>query len=341
MRRFGVILSLGALSLAGLLALAAPSASASQTVVTPNGTWYAYPGAATVNQTTVQQPINADGTSNFKANGKAVIPVKFSLATGTGPFLFESVFSDNPAVTSDDYSFLDWQSGTPLTFANLTNLSAVYAFTQGTCQAGSLRWTVTLNDNGTDRNLDIQYQPGENGVGDQFCAPGTSGANLIGSTDTIYVTQQFNGGHTFPSSYNNTYADAVAQLGSLPVSDIALIVDSGWAAGGDEVVTLSSATVGTSSYSDTFVPPAATATTATCPTQQATIKITKTSGTPSGAVNEPITIQPNDNDGFFRIVDCKYMYNLATSSLSGVGRYEIEVVINGTPATGAAYFDLR
>ena len=32
-----------------------------------------------------------------------------------------------------------------------------------------------------------------------------------------------------------------------------------------------------------------------------------------------MTIQPQDNDGIFRIVDCKYMYNLATSSLMGAG----------------------
>jgi hypothetical protein len=58
-------------------------------------------------------------------------------------------------------------------------------------------------------------------------------------------------------------------------------------------------------------------------------------------VNEPISIQPQDNNEYFRIVDCKYMYNLATSSLSGTGTYKVEAVINGTPAGGAAYFDLK
>ena len=42
----------------------------------------------------VQQPINADGSSNFKANGKAVIPVKFALSQGPGAFVFESIWSD-------------------------------------------------------------------------------------------------------------------------------------------------------------------------------------------------------------------------------------------------------
>jgi len=40
-------------------------------------------------------------------------------------------------------------------------------------------------------------------------------------------------------------------------------------------------------------------------------------------------------------MDRKYMYNLATSSLSGVGTYTVTAVINGTPATNPATFDLK
>jgi len=35
------------------------------------------------------------------------------------------------------------------------------------------------------------------------------------------------------------------------------------------------------------------------------------------------------------------MYNLATDSLSGPGTYKVEAIINGSPAAGAATFDLR
>jgi hypothetical protein len=63
--------------------------------------------------------------------------------------------------------------------------------------------------------------------------------------------------------------------------------------------------------------------------------------TPTGDVNEPLTIQPNDSNGIFRVVDCKLMYNLATSSLSGVGTYTVSAVINGTTASYPAVFDLR
>ena len=325
------------------VALVAPAvpAVASTVVTTSHGTWTAYPGQSATYQTAVQQPINADGTSNFKSNGKSVIPVKFGLSQTTGPLVFQSVFSD--ASAANNSSFLDWQSNTPFTFAQLTTLIAKYQFTTGDCAGGSLRWTVTLDDNGVERNLDIHYQPGAGGLSQQTCAAGTSGSNLIGSTDTIYVTQAFNSGYSFPSPYNNTYADALSQLGGLSVVDIALIVDSGWGANGDQVVALSSATVGvggSTPYSETFTPQGST-TTSTCPTLPASIKVTKLSGNGSGDVNEPVSIQPQDDNGQFRIVDCKYMYNLATSSLSGVGRYQVSAVINGVPASNPAQFDLR
>jgi hypothetical protein len=327
-----------------LLIVALPaSVSASTIVTTPNGTWTASPGQSTTYQASVQQPINADGTSNFKANGKAVIPVKFGLASGTGAFVFESIFSDG--ATSNDFSFLSWTSTPPLTFAGIVELSAVYAFTDGDCAGGSLRWTVRLNDGGTNRNLDIHYQPGADGIGQQTCAANTSGQNLIGSLDTIYVTQNFNSTHpgAFDSAYNTTYADAVDELGSLPVVSATLIVDSGWGANGDQVVDLTSATVaagGSTPYSETFTPQPASAMTSTCPTDPASITINKVDGAPSGDVNEPLSIQPQDNNGLFRIVDCKYMYNLATSALSGVGTYTVKATIGSTTFTVGS-FDLK
>jgi hypothetical protein len=327
-----------------LLIVALPAAvSASTIVTTSHGTWTASPGQSTTYQASVQQPINADGSSNFKANGKAVIPVKFALASGTGAFVFQSIFSDSDA--SNDASSLKWTSATSLTFADIAELSAVYAFEDGNCAGGSLRWTVRLNDGGTNRNLDIHYQPGADGIGQQTCAAGTSGQNLIGSSDTIYVIQQFNATHpgAFDSLYNTTYADAVAELGSLPVVSATLIVDSGWGANGDQVVNLTSATVaagGSTPYTETFTPQPASAMTTVCPTASASITITKVDGAPSGDVNEPLSVQPQDNNGLFRIVDCKYMYNLATSSLSGVGTYTVKATIGSTTFT-VGTFDLK
>jgi hypothetical protein len=325
------------------IALALVASLMASTAWAQNGTWTAYPGQSTSYGAAIQQPINADGSSKFKSNGNAVIPVKFALSQGTGAFVFESIFSDNPSVTANDYSFLSWQSSTPLTFAQLTQLIAIYQFTDGDCAGGSLRWTVRLQDGATQRNLDIHYQPGAGGIGQQICAPGTSGQNLIGSTDAIYVTQEFNGTHSFPSPYNNTWADAVAELGLLSVVRITLIVDSGWGFNGDQVVSLTSATVGVNNatpYSDTFAPLPESSLNPTCPTLPASITMTKVDGSSTGPVNEPMSVQPQDNNGIFRIVDCKYMYNLATSSLTGVGTYGVFATIDGTTFS-VATFDLK
>ena len=110
------------------------------TVVTSNGTWTAYPGQAAVYQASVQQPINMDGSSNFKANGKAVIPVKFALSEGLGEFVFESILSDVSA--DNDFSYVSFTPAAPVKFSEISELSAVYAFTEGNCHGGSLRWSV-------------------------------------------------------------------------------------------------------------------------------------------------------------------------------------------------------
>ncbi len=64
-------------------------------------------------------------------------------------------------------------------------------------------------------------------------------------------------------------------------------------------------------------------------------------GTPTGDMTEVMSIEPNDSNLTFRIVGCKYMYNLATSSLCGVGTYSVGAVINGTTASHPAVFDPR
>ena len=115
-------------------------ASLVSTASAQNGTWTAYPGQSTTYQVAVQQPINTDGTSKFKANGNAVIPVKFALSQGTGPFVFESIGTD-PS-TDNDYSYLSFTPNATVTFNDITELSAAYAFTTGNCHGGSLRWQV-------------------------------------------------------------------------------------------------------------------------------------------------------------------------------------------------------
>jgi hypothetical protein len=310
-----------ALLVAGLLV-----STASADTTTANGTWSAYPGQQATYQTSVQQPINTDGSSNFKANGKAVIPVKFGLAQGLGAFVFESIYGD--ASADNDYSFLSFTPSSSVTFNDITELSSEYAFTLGNCHGGSLRWSIRTS---ATQSVFIYY--GDSPSFTDCTTISQSGTNMINLTDLRYDTTQVGG--TF---YDN-YAGAKALIGAIPIVRASLVLDSGW--GGDQRLTLTSATFETTAYADTFTPQPASASTSVCPTQEASIKITKTAGSPTGAVNEPISIQPNDNNGIFRIVDCKYMYNLATSSLSGAGTYKVYAVINGNTASNPAVFDLR
>lgn len=345
MRRFVSILS------AALIVAAVPVSSVlASTTTTPNGVWTAYPGQSTTYGAAVQQPINADGSSNFNANRKTVIPVKFGLSQGTGAFLFRSIFSNNPGVTSDDYSFLNFDPASDPTLADVTQLIANYAFIEGDCAVGSLRWTLYLDDGNvydgsSTRNLDVHYQPGNPGISTQECAAGTSGRDMadLDATDPYVVINNFTSTHAFTSPYNVTWSEAVDALGGLRVRGMNLIVDSGYGINGDQVVNLTSATVqvgGASGYTDTFTPQPASAMSTVCPSAQASIKITKTDGTSTGDVNEPLSVQPQDNNGLFRIVDCKYMYNLATSSLSGAGTYTVSATI-GTTTFVVGSFDLK
>jgi hypothetical protein len=292
----------------------------------PAGTWVLYPAQSSVYTTAVQQPINADGTSNFKSNGKAVIPVKFSLSTAPGPVIFQSIYSD--VDTTNDYSFLSFTPSSPLLFSQILTLSAVYTFGEGNCHGGSLRWSVRTSDT---QSVFIYYGDYPNFT--DCTTNNQSGANMIGQADLRYDTSQYVGG-----TFYDTYAHALTLVGSDQVLRASLVLDSGWynAPLGDQVLTPSNVTVN----GDTFVPLSGGGG-QTCDLPPATIQISKTPVAATGDVNEPISIQPNDNNLQFRIVDCKYMYNLATSSLSGPGKYQVTVVINGTPAAGSASFDLK
>ena len=303
------------------------AASLVSTASAQNGTWTAYPGQSTLYQVAVQQPINADGTSKFKANGRAVIPVKFALSQGTGPFVFESIGSDNS--TDNDYSVLSFTPSSTVMFNNITELSAVYAFTNGNCHGGSLRWSVRTSDG---HALWIYY--GDHPNFTDCTTHSQTGANMIGLGDLRYDTSQYPGG-----TFYDTYEHAKALMGSSAIIRVSLVLDGGW--GGDQRLTLTSATVRTGTFPDTFTPQPASSMTPVCPTREAYIGMTKVAGADPGPVNEPQMIQPQDEDGMFRIVDCKYMYNLATSSLMGAGKYSVFVTIDGTMYDDVATFDLK
>src|SRR6266851_1010312 len=282
-----------------VMALAAPVIASGATT----GSWSAYPGQSTVYKTQVQQPINGDGSSIFSNDSKSVIPVKFALLSGLGPFAFESIYSDNTSINdgggtcgtgsgadhANDCAFLSFTPATTTTFDQITNLVANYSFTIGNCHGGSLRWSVRTSPTqsvfiyyGAPPNFTDCTSPDSRITGDT----NQSGENMIGKPDLRYDTSQYTGG-----TFYDTYAHAKTLVGTDPVIRASLVLDSGWA--GDQRLTLSSATVN----DNTFAPASPSPLKSTCKLPPAAIKVTKLSGTPLGVVNEPISIQPADTNG--------------------------------------------
>jgi hypothetical protein len=350
--RIGTAAAAAALLPLGLLLPASTAAAA-----TTAGTWGITPRqsyqdstattTATGYQTAVRAPINADGSSNFPAK-RGVIPVQFDLLSGTNstttttrtydPPVWQSIGS-TPTVASDDFTAGVFTPSTSMTFNDVANLSADYAFTLGDCHGGSLRWTINVTHNGVSQNVHVYYgDPG----GNQTCtgAASGSGQNLIttGATNRFEIE-----GNATPSLYR-TYADTQSVVGTDHVNWVGLILDSGW--GGDQKADVSNVTVNDNTYVPKTSEVISTVTTPgtftkTCDLPQAALKWAKNDATPTGAVNEAESIQPKDTGQYYRQVDCKYIYNLDASSLNGTGTYSVWANIGGTNVPQRAVFDLR
>lgn len=273
---------------------------------TTTGTWTLYPPQATTTQLSIDQPINADGSSVWSA--KATVPVQYDVLTGYGPVVFSSYFAGST------YSYLDFAG--PATFDQITNLSAVYTFTTGNCHGGALRWSVN-SDIGT---LYIYYGAEPNTTDCTTVGPSTnqSGLNMIGMSDSRYDTSHIGG------TFYDTYANAKALLENRAISSVTLVLDAGW--DGDQVVSLGNVTVN----DNTFVPKSG-GFTAICPTAPATIQVSKIGPSGSLTVDESLDSTVPDQGTSFRIVGCKYQYNISGKSL-GTGQYQVDAIINGVPA---------
>jgi hypothetical protein len=162
--------------------------------------------------------------------------------------------------------------------------------------------------------------------------------------DLRFDTGQFAGG-----TFYDSYSHSLALTGSLQVLNATLVLDSGWqdAPNGDQRLALGTVTVN----DNTFVPktPGTTTTTETtlgtfaktCNLPAAELRWSKDDPIPDGAVNEAESIQPKDTGMYYREVDCKYIYNLDVSSLSGQGTYRVYARIGGENLSSPAKFDLR
>jgi hypothetical protein len=356
-----LVAALAVLALCGGGALTGSPSSAQSS--TP-GSWTLHPAQTTTLSTTVRPPIKANGTSVF--NASSAIPLKFKLSSAPGATRFESVHSNNLAVPDggepnfeDDFSFLGFEPSDALPFNQITVLKATYSFTQGNCGGGSLRWQVRvdmLGNNGDptptpcdpddptcvpppgpeddDRNVFIYYGDHPNFTNCTTGANNQSGVNLLTLTDLRFDTSQVGG------TFYDTLANANSLVGTKQVASASLVLDSGWRQDSlgnflDQRVNLGGATVNDNQFTPLSGDP-----TTTCNLPPATISIQKISdgGTPA----DPISVQrPNSDVNFSITNDCTYAYNLDAASLLGPGTYLVQVVINGSPASGGATFKIQ
>jgi hypothetical protein len=338
------------------LALVASLMASTAWATDTTGTWYSYP-PQTFNssdivthgfayQTAVRPPINADGSSNWSSR-RGVIPVQFDLLAAPNTTTTTTKTYDPPVwqslLSDGSVSYAGLLLSPTVTFNDITNLSATYAFTAGDCRGGSLRWDVYVD--GAAGVIRIYYgnpngspnPPGQSCVGNES----ESTKNLI--SDPTVPANRFEIGN---NNIYTTYAAALAATngGTDHVVGVQLTLDSGW--GGDQIAEVSNVTVN----DNTWVPKTTETTTTTtvdgpyahtCTLPAAELRWALNNPNPTGAVNEAESIQPKDTGQFFRQVDCKYIYNLDVTSLNGKGTYTVWARIGGVNITVPATFDLK
>jgi hypothetical protein len=287
---------------------------------TTTGTWQLYP-PQTQNSTqlSIRPPVNSDGSSVWSV--KATIPIQYDVMIGYGPVLFESLQSGDPA-----YSALTFSPASTTSLSQITNLSAEYTFTHGNCYGGTMRWSIVFTDNSY-----IYVYYGKDSTFWPDCSSDLtdptidqSGLNMINANfdnaggDVRYETS----GH--PGSYT-TYADVLTFAAGRTINWIGLILDGAWQA--DQIVSLGHVTVN----DNTFIPKSGNLT-RVCPTVPATIQVSKIGSSAPLTIDELLVANGPDTGTQFRMVDCKYMYNLPGKSL-GPGQYQVDAIINDAPAT--------
>jgi hypothetical protein len=122
--------------------------------------------------------------------------------------------------TANDFSGIKLAVPAGTTFSSLATLSAEFNPTVGGCGGGSPRFSIQF---ASGKNVFVYFGPTPSFTG---CALNTwqSTGNLIGNPDTArFDTSQVTGG-----SVSGTYASALTLVGSQPVTEIDLVVDSGW-----------------------------------------------------------------------------------------------------------------
>lgn len=153
----------------------------------------------------------------------AATATPFGGATVSGGIL-TLVSNTGDTDASNDVSGVRFTETGVTTFASLTTLSTEFDVTDDDCLAGSPRFQVRVQTSAGEKNVFVYLGPTPSFTG---CSKNIwiSSGNLIGSTEARFETAQVQSG----GPLYKTYAEALAVVGSLPVTGISLVVDSGYA----------------------------------------------------------------------------------------------------------------
>lgn len=117
-------------------------------------------------------------------------------------------------------SAINYSLATPMTVADLTNLSTDALYVAGSCGGGSPRFQINVQTASGTKNVFAYFGQSPNYSG---CTVGTwaNTGNLIGASSTVDATQ-LGGGFYEP------WSQVVAQYGTSTVTGIQLVADGGW-----------------------------------------------------------------------------------------------------------------
>ncbi|MGL6278358.1 MAG: hypothetical protein ACRC50_02225 [Gaiella sp.] len=161
----------------------------------------------------------------FASTALAATATPFGGAT-VGDGILTLVSNTGDAGSTNDASGATFSDTGVTTFSSITQLSAEFNITDDDCLAGSPRFQIRVQTPSSgEKNVFVYLDPTPTVSGG--CAANTwlSTGNLIGST----TNGQYDSSQIQPGTQISTYAQAVALVGSYPVTGISLVVDSGWA----------------------------------------------------------------------------------------------------------------
>jgi hypothetical protein len=156
------------------------------------------------------------------AAGYAATATPFGGATTSGGVL-TLVSATGDASTANDASGVSFSGTGVTTFASVATLSAEFDVTDDDCAGGSPRFQIQVQTASGAKNVFVYLGPTPSFTG---CSQNVwiASGNLVGSTDGRFDTSQVQSG-----TQVSTYAQALALVGSMQVTGISLVVDSGWA----------------------------------------------------------------------------------------------------------------